>query len=77
MFPNAISSSNSGQPARDRISLLTLCATPNDSATADVSRSPSRQPATDSTQVQQDGSADCGKVLQNPQPPRNKKGDSE
>src|SRR5580692_6576386 len=37
----------------------------------------SRQPATDSTQVQQDGSADSGKVLQNPQPPRNQKGGSE
>jgi hypothetical protein len=45
LIPNAISSSNSGEPARDRISLLTLCATPNDSATADVSRSPSPQVA--------------------------------
>jgi hypothetical protein len=32
----------------------------------------SRRPATDSTQVQQDGSANSGKILQNPQPPRNK-----
>ena len=37
MIPeSSTSSSNSGEPARDRISLLTLCATPNDSATADV-----------------------------------------
>jgi hypothetical protein len=37
----------------------------------------SRQPVTDSTQVQQDGSANSGKILQNPQPPRNKKGGRE
>src|SRR5260370_41731911 len=35
----------SGEPARDRISLLTLCATLNDSATAEVSSSPSPQVA--------------------------------
>jgi hypothetical protein len=38
-------SSNSGEPAKDRISLLTLCATLNDSATAEVSSSPSPQVA--------------------------------
>src|ERR1700682_1511772 len=35
----------SGEPAKDLISLLTLCATLNDSATADVSSSPSPQVA--------------------------------
>jgi hypothetical protein len=33
----------------------------------------SQKSAADSTQLQQDSSADSGKVLQNPQPPRNKK----
>ena len=35
----------SGEPAKDLISLLTLCATLNDSATADVSSNPSPQVA--------------------------------
>ena len=35
----------SGEPAKDLISLLTLCATLNDSATADVLSSPSPQVA--------------------------------
>jgi len=35
----------------------------------------SRPPGVDSKQLQQDSSADSGKVLQNQQPPRNKKGD--
>lgn len=45
LFSNATSSSSSGEPASDRISLLTLWATPKDSATADVSSSPSPQVA--------------------------------
>ena len=36
---------SSGEPAKDLISLLMLCATLNDSATEDVSRSPSPQVA--------------------------------
>jgi hypothetical protein len=33
----------------------------------------SRQAGAESKELQQDSSADAGKVLQNPQPPRNKK----
>jgi len=37
----------------------------------------SRPPAADSKEIQQLPSADSGKVLQNPQPPRNQKEDKE
>src|SRR5215469_11161846 len=43
--PDLLRHSSSGEPAKDRISLLTLCATSNDSATADGSSSPSPQVA--------------------------------